>query len=66
VDVPSVAAGDPIAYAAQQQAQEELLEAACECMRFLQSRQQHTPAELLDGREAKVLRQLRRAVRQAS
>jgi len=43
--------------------QEELLAAACEAMRLLQSRQQHTPAEYLDGREHKVLRQLRDAIR---
>ena len=66
VDRPSVAAGDPLAYAAHQEAQEELLAAACEVMRLLQDRQQHTPAELLDPRERRVLRQLRDAVRVGS
>jgi hypothetical protein len=32
-------------------------------MRLLQDRQAHTPAELLDSREGRVLRQLRQAVR---
>ena len=41
----------------------ELLQAACGAMRLLQSRQQHTPEEMLDPRERKVLRQLRDAVR---
>jgi hypothetical protein len=35
-------------------------------MRLLQSRQQHIPEEHQDPRERKALRQLRRAVRQAS
>ena len=44
----------------------ELFAAACEAMRLLQSRQAHTPEEHQDPRERKVLRQLRRVVRQAS
>jgi hypothetical protein len=44
----------------------ELLQAACEAMRLLQSRQQHIPEEHQDPRERKVLRQLRRAVRAVS
>jgi hypothetical protein len=44
----------------------ELFAAACEAMRLLQDRQAHTPEEMLDPRECKVLRQLRRAVGQAS
>lgn len=63
MDTRSVAAGDPLAHAAQTKAQEELYAAACSAMRLLQSRQQHTPAEYLDGREHKVLRQLRDAIR---
>jgi len=63
---PQTRAGVPIAYAAQRQAQEELLAAAATAMRLLQSRQQHIPEEHQDPRERKVLRQLRRAVRQAS
>ena len=66
MDTPSVdpqtLAGDPIAHAAQNEAQAELYAAACEAMRLLQSRQ-HVPAEYLDGREHKVLRQLRDAIR---
>jgi len=42
---------------------DELLTAACQAMRFLQDRQAHTPEEILDPRERKVLRQLRSAVR---
>ena len=62
----SVAAGDPIAYAAQKKAQEELLAAACAAMRWLQDRQAHMPEEMLDGRERKVLRQLRAAIRKSA
>jgi hypothetical protein len=43
----------------------ELLAAACEAMRLLQDRQAHTPEEMLDPREARVLRLLRSAVRQS-
>jgi hypothetical protein len=43
--------------------EQELLAAAAEAMRLLQSRQQHVPPEHLDPRERKVLRQLRDAVR---
>ena len=42
---------------------QELLAAACAAMRLLQDRQQHVPEEMLDGRERRVLRQLRDAVR---
>jgi hypothetical protein len=66
MDTTSVAAGDPIAHAAQTKAQEELYRAACAALRLLQDRQAHTPEEMLDGRERKVLRQLRAAVRGAS
>ena len=62
MDTRSVAAGDPIAHAAQIKTQEELLAAACEAMRLLQSRQQHAPEEHLDGGERRVLRQLRAAM----
>jgi hypothetical protein len=43
---------------------DELLAAACAAMRLLQDRQAHTPIEMLDPREIRVLRQLRSAVRQ--
>jgi hypothetical protein len=42
---------------------QELLAAACSAMRLLQDRQRHVPEEMLDGRERRVLRQLRDAVR---
>ena len=45
---------------------EELLAAAREAMRLLASRQMHTPEELLDPRERKVLRQLKSALRRVS
>ena len=44
---------------------DDLLAAACEAMRLLQERQAHTPQEMLDPREIRVLRQLRSAVRQS-
>jgi hypothetical protein len=59
-------AGDGFYAAAQKQAHEDLYRAACEALRLLQNRQQHTPEEHLDSRERKVLRQLRAAVRSAS
>jgi hypothetical protein len=43
----------------------ELLAAACEAMRLLQDRQAHTPQEMLDPRETRVLKRLRSAVRQS-
>jgi len=43
--------------------QENLYRVACAAMRLLQDRQAHTPEEMLDPRERKVLRQLRSAVR---
>jgi hypothetical protein len=55
--------GDGFYAAAHRQVHEELLAAACEAMRLLQDRQAHTPAEMLDGRERRVLRQLRAAIR---
>jgi len=45
-------------------ARDQLFAAACEAMRLLQDRQAHTPEEMLDPRETRVLRQLRSAVRQ--
>jgi len=45
---------------------DELLAAAATAMRLLQSRQAHTPEQMLDGRERKVLKQLRNAIRAAS
>ena len=47
---PSVAAGDPIAYAAQQQAQEELLEAAAAALDWLYDRRAHLPEDLAAAR----------------
>jgi len=41
---------------------EELLAAATSAMRLLRDRQAHVPEEMLDPREARVLRQLRDAV----
>jgi hypothetical protein len=49
----------------QKLATDELLAAACEAMRLLQDRQAHTPIEMLDPRERKVLRSFRQAVRRA-
>jgi len=46
--------------------EEELFAAACAAMRLLQDRQAHTPLEMLDLRERKVLRHLRQTVRRAS
>ena len=46
--------------------EQDLLAAACEAMRLLQDRQAHTPEEMLDPRETRVLRQLRSAVRSAA
>jgi hypothetical protein len=43
--------------------EQELLRAAAAAMRFLQDRQAHTPAEMLDPRETRVLKRLRIAVR---
>jgi hypothetical protein len=63
VDTPSVAAGDPIAHAAQKQAQDELLEAAEAALDWLYSRRAHMPEEMLDGREAKHRKALREAIR---
>ena len=65
MDVPSVAAGGPIAYAAKQQAQEELLEAAEATLDWLYDRRAHMPEELLDHREARHRKALREAVQRA-
>jgi hypothetical protein len=43
--------------------EQELLAAACEAMRLLQDRQAHTPQEMLDPRERRVLKHLRTAIR---
>jgi hypothetical protein len=60
VDVPSVAAGDPIAYAAQRQAQEELLAAARFAVDWFRQREQHAPPDIEFGGEADVEARLRR------
>ena len=52
--------------ATQRTNQEGLYAAACSALRLLQDRQQHTPEEMLDPRERRVLKQLRQAVRNAS
>ncbi len=62
---PTTLAGDPFR-AQPHHHDDELLRAAAAAMRLLQDRQAHTPEEHLDGRERKVLRRLRDAVRQAS
>jgi hypothetical protein len=61
----SVAAGDPIAYAAKIKAQEELLEAAEAALSWLYDRRANLPEELLDHREARHCKALREAVRKA-
>jgi hypothetical protein len=58
---PETLAGDPLHAAG-----DELYRAACSALRLLQDRQAHTPQEMLDPRERKVLRQLRAAVGRAS
>ena len=61
---PTTLAGDPFAAQAEKAwPDDELLRAAAAAMRLLQDRQQHTPEEHLDGRERRVLRQLRAAIR---
>ena len=47
-------------------ARDQLFAAACEAMRLLQDRQAHTPQEMLDPREIRVLRSLRTAIRRCS
>ena len=63
---PTTLAGDPFAAQPHHHDDGELLRAAAAAMRLLQDRQQHVPEEHQDGREIKVLRQLRAAVRRAS
>jgi hypothetical protein len=59
---PEVLAGDPIAYAARSQANEELLEAARFAVRWFRQREQHAPPETEFGGEAEVEGRLRRAI----
>ena len=47
-------------------ARDQLFAAACEAIRLLQDRQAHTPQEMLDPREIRVLRSLRTAIRRCS
>jgi hypothetical protein len=61
----SVAAGDPIAYAAKTKAQEELLEAAEDALEWFERFDAHAPEGLAFGGEAKVRRALRTALRKA-
>ncbi len=63
---PTTLAGDPFAAQPHHHDDGELLRAAAAAMRLLQDRQAHTPAEMLDGRERRVLRQLRAAIRATS
>jgi hypothetical protein len=56
-------AGDGFAYAAQQKAQEELLEAAEAALDWLYDRRAHMPPELFDTREARHRKELRQAIR---
>jgi hypothetical protein len=63
---PTTLAGDPFAAQPHDHDDGELLRAAAAAMRLLQDRQQHTPEEHLDGRERRVLRQLRDAIRATS
>jgi hypothetical protein len=62
VSNPSVAGGDGIAYRANRQAQDELLEAAENALDWLYDRRAHMPPEMLDPREAKHRRALREAL----
>jgi hypothetical protein len=66
MDTRSVAAGDPIAYAAQKQAQAELLEAARFAVRWFRERQMHGPPDTEFGGEAEVEARLRRAIVRAT
>ncbi len=60
----SVAAGDGLAYAARQKAQEELLETAESVLAWMDDRAEHAPDEWLeDDRELRHRRRLKRAVR---
>jgi hypothetical protein len=59
----SVAAGDPIAYAARIKAQEELLEAAERAQAWFDRFDRHAPEGLAFGGEGSVRRQLRQAIR---
>ncbi len=62
----SVAAGDWLAYAARQKAQEELLETASAVLAWMDERQAHAPDELLeDDRELRHRSRLRKAIRKA-
>jgi len=63
VIAPSVAAGDPIAYAARIKAQEELLETSEAVASWLDDRRAHFPPEMLDGREHRHHKRLRTAIR---
>jgi len=66
-DVRIPPAGDGFYAASKEAAHEEVLfAAACEAMRLLQDRQLHTPIEMLDPREIRVLRSLRTAIRRCS
>ena len=58
----SVAAGDPIAYAARIKAQEELLAAAEDALAWLESRRAHYPPEMRDGREGVHSKALKEAI----
>jgi len=56
-------AGDPIAHAAQRQAEAELLAVSEQVLDWLYDRRAHMPEELLDHREAKHRKVLREAIK---
>ena len=59
---PQTRAGDPIAYAAQRQAQEELLDAARFAAHWFRERERHAPANSEFGGEAECEHRLRKAI----
>ena len=61
----SLVAGDPIAHAAQEDPQEQLLQAAQDALRLLDRIDQHAPSDMHFGGEGRVRRQLRGAIRRA-
>ena len=65
MDTPSVAGGDGIAYRANRQAKQHLLEVADDVLCWLYDRRAHMPLEQLDGRESKHRKALREAIRNA-
>ena len=62
MDTPSVAVGDPFAYAARRKAQEELLAAARFAVDWFRQREQHAPPDTAFGGEAEVEARLSRSI----